>query len=285
VLVTLTWSPAAAAVRDFGVDVSRHQGQTGIAQASWDMMAAEGKTFAYMKATEGLLPPGNIDPAWQANVAGASNAGIRAGVYHFARPDNRPNVAGAIAEAGHFVATAGSAMEAGNLRPVMDLERGNAMSTADLTDWVLAFVDEVVRLKGPAAEPIIYCSKSYASVELDSRVAGLDAWIADLSGFDPYTAGPATSGQFGDWAIWQYSWTGTAGGISPIDLDVLHSEHYPLSSLVIPEPAGGAALFLALLAGRRVRRRVAASQSVPLEADPTRIAPAARSSPSIPDQN
>ena len=39
-------------------------------------------------------------------------------------------------------------MTAGHLRPVIDLERGNALTTSDLTDWVLAFVNEVVVPKG-----------------------------------------------------------------------------------------------------------------------------------------
>ena len=40
-------------------------------------------------------------------------------------------------------------MTPGHLRPVIDLERGSALSTSDLTDWVLAFVNEVTALKGP----------------------------------------------------------------------------------------------------------------------------------------
>src|SRR4051812_3285000 len=143
--------------RELGVDVSHFQGETGMPQANWNQLAAEGRTFAYIKATEGLSPPGNIDPAFATNVSRAQSAGILAGVYHFARPDNRPLPSGAVAEADHYINTAGSAMNAGNLRPVLDVERqAVGMTQAALTDWVLAFNDEVVRLKGPAAEPIVY---------------------------------------------------------------------------------------------------------------------------------
>ena len=55
--------------RDIGVDLSHFQGETGMPQANWDQLAAEGRTFAYIKSTEGLNPPGNIDPAWPTNVA------------------------------------------------------------------------------------------------------------------------------------------------------------------------------------------------------------------------
>jgi GH25 family lysozyme M1 (1,4-beta-N-acetylmuramidase) len=101
---------------------------------------------------------------------------------------------------------------------------------------VLAFVAEVVAKKGPSAEPIIYMGASYAISELDSRVADLDLWIrADFG--DPQTGQPFTTGVFNNWTIWQYN-VGPAGGVNPIDQNVIHSEVAPLSSLVIvPEPS------------------------------------------------
>ena len=249
--------------REYGVDVSHHQGSTGISQSSWNAMAAAGKQFAYIKATEGLNPPGNIDPAWPNNTTRASAAGILSGVYHYARPDNRPTTAGAIQEADHFVATAGGAMSAGHLRPVIDLEEGYFGEAAPLTptalaQWVMAFVGRVVELKGPAAEPIVYASTSYASI-LDPTVpgiTGLDAWIVSLNGQNPETGGPSSDGVFDNWMIWQYSHSGSVGGISPLDLNVFHSELAPLSSIVIPEPGALALLGLApLCVFRRARRR------------------------------
>src|SRR2546430_9913633 len=87
-------SPSSA--RDTGVDVSHFQGETGMPQANWNQLAAEGRTFAYIKATEGLNPPGNIDPAWPNNVQPPTNAAIFNGVYHFERPDNRPATSRAV---------------------------------------------------------------------------------------------------------------------------------------------------------------------------------------------
>lgn len=242
---------SSGAARELGVDVSHFQGEFGMPQANWNQLAAEGRMFAYIKSTEGLLPPGNIDNAWSTNVQRATDAGVLNGVYHFARPDNRPTVAGAVQEADFFVATAGSAMIPGHLRPVIDLERGNTLSTAALTDWVLAFVNEVVALKGVAAEPVIYTSGNFAINELDSRVANLDLWIRANFG-DPQTGQPSTTGVFNDWAIWQYN-VAAAGGINPIDQNVVHSETTPLSSLVIvPEPG---AITLLLVAGALISAR------------------------------
>jgi lysozyme len=243
------------------VDVSHFQGEGGMPQANWNQLKAEGREFAFIKSTEGLLPPGNIDNAWPTNVARATAAGILNGVYHFARPDNRPTTMGAMQEANFFVDTAGSAMTLGHMRPVIDLERGNALSTTALTDWVLTFVDTVVARLGPGAEPIIYMGASFAVNELDSRVADLDLWIrADFG--DPQTGEPFTTGVFNDWAVWQYN-VGPAGGINPIDQNVIHSETHPLASLVVvPEPgamnllmAGGAVAGAGCAVPRLRRRR------------------------------
>ena len=250
----LALAPLASAARDLGVDVSHFQGENGMPQANWNQLAAEGRKFAFIKSTEGLNPPGNIDNAWDENVAGASAAGILSGVYHFARPDNRRTTAGAVQEATFFVNTAGAAMNAGNLRPVLDLERGlNAtlpLTGTELTDWVIAFVDQVIALKGPAAEPIIYTTSQYTSV-LDSRLANYDLWIRSNFG-DPQTGTPSGLGPFNDWLVWQYN-VGPAGGVNPIDQNVLHTEIASLQSLVIPEPASAA--LLALLAAASLCRR------------------------------
>ena len=247
-------SPAIGA-RSLGVDVSHFQGSTGVAQSSWDQMAAEGKTFAFIKATEGLTGPD--DATMTTNVSRAGAAGILTGVYHFAHPENRPTPAGAVQEADHFAAFAGSAIGPGHLRPVLDLERSGTLDGPGLTDWVLAFMNEVVVKDGPAAMPIVYTSGSFANF-LDSRMAGKDLWLLEQTNpADPTTANPSLTGpgSFGDWAFWQYSGSGTAGGISPIDLNVVHTESHPLSSFVIaPEPAA-AALLLACAASRVLTRR------------------------------
>src|SRR6185369_2199852 len=81
---------------------------------------------------------------------------------------------------------------------------------------------------------------------LDSRVANLDLWIRANFG-DPQTGQPSTTGVFNDWAIWQYN-VGPAGGIDPIDQNVIHSESAPLSSFVIvPEPESIALMLAAVV--------------------------------------
>lgn len=247
--------------RDLGVDVSHYQGATGISQSSWNQMFTDGKRFAFIKATEGLTGPD--DAAMASNVERAVAAGLFAGVYHYAHPENRPTTNGAVQEADHLLAYAGSAIGPGRLRPVLDLEgSASSLSTTALTDWVIAFHDRIVDLRGAGAAPIVYVNRSFARYELDSRVANYDLWLAYPTNVDvsvsappPTTSYPDPTGVFNNWSFWQYSWTGSSGGISPLDLDVCHSEYKPLASFLVPTPApvffivslslGGGALHLA----------------------------------------
>lgn len=246
---------ANAASRDFGVDVSHYQGATGISQTSWNQMFGDGKGFAYIKATEGLTGPD--DAAMANNVARASAAGLLAGVYHYAHPENRPTTSGAVQEADHFLTYAGSAISPGRLRPVLDLEGSSStLSTTALTDWVIAFHDRIVDQRGAGAAPIVYTGRSYAKSELDSRVANYDLWLAYPVDVDPtMTDPPPTSsypdptGVFNNWSFWQYSWTGSSGGISPLDLDVCHSDYRPLAFYRIPSPSPDFAVNGLVLAG------------------------------------
>jgi T5SS/PEP-CTERM-associated repeat protein len=232
----------ATPVRDFGDDVSHFQGATGVSQSSWNQMFAEGKRFSFIKATEGLTGPNDL--AMSNNVDRAVAAGLLVGVYHHAHPENRPNTNGAVAEATNFLAWAGNAIGPGRLRPVLVLESGTSMTSAELTDWVIAFSNEITNNRGAGAAPIIYTLQNIANGELDSRVADYDLWIRAVSGGaipeaddpPPQTTGTNALGVFNNWSFWQYSDVGSSGGISPLDLDVCHSEYKPLNSYLIPGP-------------------------------------------------
>lgn len=238
----------ASTPREFGLDVSHWQGASGISQSSWDQMFADGKRFAFIKATEGLTGPD--DAAMANNVARATAAGLLVGVYHFPHAENRSTTNGAIEEADHFLSYAGNAIGPGRLRPVLDLE-GNSLSLSKvmLTDWVIAFHNRIAEKRGLGAAPIIYTGRSSAANELDSRVANYDLWLAYPTNVDasvsappPTSSYPDPTGVFNNWAFWQYSWTGSSGGISPLDLDVCHSEYKPLASYIIPAPSASLVL-------------------------------------------
>ena len=241
-VLLITVKPAQAQARDFGSDVSHYQGASGISQSSWNQMFAEGKRFTFIKASEGLTGPD--DAAMSNNVFRASAAGLLVGVYHYAHPENRPTNGGAVLEADHFLSYAGSAIGPGRLRPVLDLEgSASTLSKTALTDWVIAFCNRIAEQRGVAATPIIYVNRSFAKDELDSRLANYDLWLAYLTNIDwtvgeppPTTSYPDPTGVFNNWSFIQYSWTGTTGGISPVDLDVCHNEYKTLASYLIPYP-------------------------------------------------
>ena len=237
---------SAAVTRDFGVDVSHFQGANGISQSAWNQMYnADGKRFTFVKASEGLTGPD--DAAMTNNVNRATAAGFLVGVYHYPHAENRPTTNGAIQEADHFLTYAGTNIGPGRLRPVLDME-GNVIATnftpAALTDWIIAFSNEIISQRGKGAAPIIYMNRSFARDEVDGRLANYDLWLAYYTNVDvsiaappPTASYPNPTGVFLNWCFWQYSSTGSSGGISPLDLDVCHNEYKPLSSFIIPPPS------------------------------------------------
>ncbi len=235
--------------RNLGVDVSHFQGEGGLSQSTWNQMYSEGRAFAFIKATEGLTGPD--DSAMANNMNRAVSAGLRAGVYHYAHPENRATTNGAVAEADHFLSYAGNYIGPGYLRPVIDLEFTAAtLTTTGLSDWVVAFANEIIAKRGPGAAPIVYCDQTFAHDELDSRMSAYDLWLRTITGADPTNTEPVpagsytnATGNFSNYAFWQYSGSGTAGGISPIDLDVCHNEFRPLDAYLItaiPSPVAPA---------------------------------------------
>jgi hypothetical protein len=70
-------------------------------------------------------------------------------------------------------------MKPGYLRPVLDLESGDTNTTkAQLSDWVVRFMNTIVAAKGSGATPLIYVNTNFATNELDATVSGYDLWLA-----------------------------------------------------------------------------------------------------------
>jgi hypothetical protein len=174
----------------------------------------------------------------------ATATGLLAGVYHVAHAENRPTTEGAVQEADHFLSFAAAFIGPGRLRPVLDLEQNNTvLSPAALTDWIIAFSNEIIAQRGAGAAPIIYLGRSSANNAVDSRLANYDLWLAYPTNVDVSTSAPPPTasyprpvGVFNNWSFWPYSWTGTLGGLNNLDLNVCHNEYKPLNSFLIPAP-------------------------------------------------
>lgn len=289
-LLLLAPTPVRAQTRDFGIDVSQFQGTVDWARVARPVaQGGGGVKFAFIRATRGGTVNGRVvDTRFATNIVAAKNAGLRVGIYHFARWDlSTPGVLTGLNspadEAQHFLSIAGPHITDGSLRPVLDLEAdssdptaGTRFTRAQLTDWALGFCSEIVKAKGPSALPLVYINGSFANDEIDARLNVYPLWFARYgANGDPLTTGqplatttypniygawnPTGSLTNHPWAFWQYSNTGSVPGITGnVDLNVFNNERYfnlnafTIAS-VIPEPASLTLLILpaALLARRR----------------------------------
>ena len=73
--LAMRWHPSDTRYPRQGIDVSHHQGAI-----DWRRLPAQGVDFAYIKASEG---GDHRDSAFAANWAGAAQAGIAHGAYHY----------------------------------------------------------------------------------------------------------------------------------------------------------------------------------------------------------
>jgi GH25 family lysozyme M1 (1,4-beta-N-acetylmuramidase) len=207
-----------------GIDVSHHQDVI-----DWAQVAASGIRFVFTKATEGR---NFVDPMYVTNKLGAEANGIAFSAYHFARPDASAN--DAVVEADHFVDTA--QLVPGNLFPVLDVERTGGLDQAELTQWILDWLDRVTERLG--VRPIVYTSPAgWASRTGDTTAvaaAGYTVlWIAHWGVAQPTL--PANGWNGNGWTFWQYDNCGSIPGIGGC-VDTDWSASSDLSPVTIPSP-------------------------------------------------
>ena len=207
-----------------GIDVSNHQ-----ERVDWTRIKTDGVAFAYIKATEGV---GFVDPKMGAFAAGAANAKIPFGFYHFARPDTHSGrtkqtvVGDAQAEADAFLNVAFP--KRGQLVPVLDLEVGGLSPTL-MVAWTKAWLDRVQ--ERAKVQPILYTYPAFWSqLGNSSAFRSYRLWIASYG-----VATPQLPDGWKKYTIWQYG-TGSVPGIpGPVDLDRL-ADGVTLASLTIAPP-------------------------------------------------
>jgi lysozyme len=190
-----------------GIDVSNHQDRI-----DWTRVRADGISFAYVKASEGMT---FADPKYGAHVAGAKAARIKTGAYHFARPDTRSSspVADARAEADFFLSLA--APRAGDLIPALDLETAG-LPPEELMAWTRAWLDRARRTIG--VRPLVYTYPAFWSSLGETTAFRLyPLWIGNFEVSEPHL--PRGWRRY---AIWQYTASGAVAGIpGRVDLNRL----------------------------------------------------------------
>ena len=216
-----------------GIDVSHHQGPI-----DWSQVAAAGTRFAFAKATEGR---NYVDPQYATNKAGAALSGVAFGAYHFAQPDGAAN--DAILEADHFVDVA--QLEPGDLVPVLDIERTGGLSQAQVTQWILTWLNRVTERVG--VRPMVYTSPHGWATRTGDTTAVADAgysllWVAHWNVASPTVPGANWSGN--GWTFWQYGNCGTVPGIDGcVDVDWYEGGSFDPVTIPAPDDVAPTATF------------------------------------------
>lgn len=185
-----------------GIDVSSHQ-----RDIDWPQVAADGFTFAYVKATEGS---GFVDTHFAANWEQARAAGLTVGAYHYftlCSPGAQ--------QAADFLAAAPPDDSA--LPPALDLEfdgaceeRPEAEHAQEEIDVFTAIVEEEW-----GRRMVIYSSSEWRD-HYGLPVAGSrPEWL--------FAEGQRPEQE--DWSVWQFRFDGSVSGIEGgVDIDVLRIE-------------------------------------------------------------
>ena len=236
VLVAVPASPASAAVRVPGIDVSKWQGDV-----DWAAVATTPVRYVIMRATIGNEPSKArfVDPKYAEYLAGATANGLVVGAYHRANVGRADD--DAIREANYFVNNAQIA--AGDVLPVLDIEETHGLSIAEMQDWVREWVRRVFARTG--VKPMLYSSPHFWLANMgDTRWFadhGYPLWIAHWG--VPAPSVPAENWGGNGWTFWQWTSTGHVAGIAGnVDRDRFNGTNLlrgKVASLEVAPPAGG----------------------------------------------
>lgn len=178
----------------FGIDV--YQGDGAV---DWAAVKNSGKTFAYVKATEGVSIK---DEAFAGHWFNMKKYGIIRGAYHFFHP----RTSDPVQQAREFIKTVGK-FEAGDLPPALDVEvdDGANRSTiiAKMKLWLSEVEKALLEQTGRKIKPIIY---TYPNFWIETLGNPFDfnaypLWIAEYGVIEPII--PSTWGS-GNYLIHQY---------------------------------------------------------------------------------
>ncbi|HEY9327471.1 MAG TPA: GH25 family lysozyme [Streptomyces sp.] len=184
-----------------GIDVSHYQGTI-----DWPSVKSAGIKFAYIKATESTTYK---DPAFSANYLHAHQAKVIRGAYHFARP----GLSSGAAQAKYFAGNGGGwSRDNLTLPGMLDLEGGcSGKSVSAMRSWILDFSTTYKAQTG--RDVVIYTGPSWWNT-CTGGWGGMSArsplFVAHWTG----ASSPSIPGGFPYWTFWQYTDSGSVGGIS-----------------------------------------------------------------------
>ena len=197
-----------------GVDVSTYQGNI-----DWNKLKSAGVNYAIIRAGYRGYSKGAIveDEKFRQNIQGATEAGIKVGVYIFTQAINEAEAK----EEAQFLLDAVSEYDI-NGPFVIDTEyydadptaRANDLTRAERTAVVKTFCDTI---KAAGKKPMVYAGTEWLLFGLNwDEFAEYDVWYAY------YGETPILPYKF---SMWQYSMKGALSGISvDVDLDMMFTD-------------------------------------------------------------
>ncbi len=221
--------------RPLGIDVSSYQDTP-----NWTDVKTAGISFAWAKATEGTF---YIDADFTYNEANAKAAGVYIGAYHFAHPDDDPNITGsdsADTEASYFWSEAGSYITSGGyyLMPALDYETApTTINQAESASWVNEWCQDIVNYaaaNGTVVKPVVYTYTSFADDWLTSANTEWPLWMASPNGDSAQTGAPSSTSPWSTWTFWQYGQADVSGiTTGVVDEDVFNGTAATLASTMV----------------------------------------------------
>lgn len=186
-----------------GLDVSAFQ-----PRVDWSAVAASGHSFVFVKVSEGLTV---TDAAHATHYAGAGDAGLLRGAYHFFRASSEPR-----AQVRRFVEITTACGE-WELPAVLDAEWQSSaaplggLAAGAFADALVDAVDELASQAG--RKPILYTAPGFWALlpqaQRKELAAASTLWLAH------YTHGaPALPAEWSQWTFWQYSDAAVVPGIA-----------------------------------------------------------------------
>lgn len=198
-----------------GLDISHYQDRIDWERLRNADIQHQPIRFVFVKATEGVSI---IDENFSENFYQARQNDILRGAYHFFAPD-----ADAARQARFFMKQVH--LEAGDLPPVLDVEKAGKLSVAQLQRSVLQWLDIVEKHYG--VKPIIYTGYKFKLQYLSGpQFDGYPYWIAH------YYVGQLE--YKGPWKFWQYTDVGHVDGIRGyVDCNIFNGTLRELNQMTI----------------------------------------------------
>lgn len=198
-----------------GIDVSHYQGEI-----DWEVLRnadinAAPVSFVFIKGTEGAAI---LDDCFNLNFYEAKQSSLVRGVYHFFRPE-----IDAKEQANFFLKQVH--LEAGDLPPVLDVEKAGGLTENQLQQAVLTWLRTVEGKYG--VKPIIYTGYKFKMKYLNTDdFDDYPYWIAHY-----YVEELEYKGK---WHFWQYTDHGRVGGVTgDVDCNLFNGSLQDLMDLTI----------------------------------------------------